>query len=138
MLKKLKNLAGVVDHVVQDLAVVADVVQLVVVAHFEQGQDLAAVALDLEKIEKVHVKVPIKVYKKVTSIVMSKSRQIHVRVTSKSSQSNIKVTSESRQSHVKVTSESRQSHVIVTSESRQSHVKATSESRQSDFDMTLT
>ena len=48
-----KNLAGVVDHVVQDLSVVADVVQLAVVAHFVQGRDLAAVALDLEKNRKI-------------------------------------------------------------------------------------
>ena len=44
LLKKLKNLAGVVDHVVQDLAVVADVVQLAVAAYFVQGQDVAVVA----------------------------------------------------------------------------------------------
>ena len=53
LLKKLKNLAGVVDHAVQDLSVVADVGQLAVVVHFVQGQDLAVVALDLEKNRKI-------------------------------------------------------------------------------------
>ena len=38
LLKKLKNLAGVVDHVVQDLAVVADVVQLAAVDDLVQEQ----------------------------------------------------------------------------------------------------
>ena len=112
---EMKSFHDALDALVQVLYLLLVALLVEQVAH----QDLAAVALDLEKIEKVHVKVPIKVYKKVTS----KSCHSHVKVTSNSCQSQVKVKSKSRQSHVKVKSKSHQSNIRVTSKSCQSHIR---------------